>query len=121
MADANLNLGFSTDWVTDMGLLEGSISETVANGTGSFDIVTHDYGYKPVSVAQWKAQGVYWYDAQGAPYLNAIPGFNSKNGVDLYVEITSTKLICHYNNASGADRTITVRYWVYENAISEAV
>ena len=122
MADLNENLGFSTDWVTDMGLLSGSTTETVANGTGSFDMVTHDYGYKPVSVAHYKVSpGAYWYDVVGAPTFTNTFGSNDKQAVDMYVEVTNTKLVCHYDNGSGADRTITVRYWVYENDIEEEV
>lgn len=120
MADANLNLGFSTDWVTDMGLLDGSTAQTVANGTGSFDIVTHSYGYKPVFVAQWKVSpGAYWYDAMGGPVITGIPGQTDTNGVDLYVSVTNSKLVCYYDNNAGANRTITVRYWIYENAIED--
>lgn len=122
MADANSNLGFSTDWVTDMGLYATSVSQTVANGTGSFDVITHGLGYKPVCDAQWNVSpSTKWFPAGGGPAFSGTAGYSDKYSVNPYFVVTTTKIVCYYNNSSGANRTISVRVWVYENPITEEI
>lgn len=123
MADANGVLGFSSDWVTDVGVLSGQASFSVPNGTSNELLASHSLGYRPIATCQYTidTNGGVWFPT-GTYFVNAgTPGRNLANGVRCYVNITTTGLRVYFNNFSGASRDVTVRYWIYQNALDEVV
>lgn len=119
MADDNGAIGYSSDWVTDLGLISGSESFTFsAFSTSTETLYTHSFGYEPVYHAQYKV-GDYWHDV-GVDSLGGTPG-DDLDSVYCYMESTASALKVHWSNNAGGERTATIRYWIYENPITESV
>lgn len=129
--DDNGTIGFSSDWVTEIGLMSGDFQVTAATGANtSTTIVSHNLGYKPMADAIIGASGsspvgdVAYFNVANFPFYDPAGGislYDYTNGIRSYVEITNSALVLHYKNISGATRYINLRYWIYENPITEEV
>lgn len=114
--------GFSSDWHTDVLLLEGAITINVALGTNTYDIVTHGYGYLPVHTVQYKVDvGEYWHEPGCSDVSASSPGSTDIIRVECYIVPTTTKLQVVTTNNGASAKAVQFRYWVYENQLVEDI
>ena len=112
----NANLAFSSDWIIDQLVTQGTSTITAGNGLNNFTLATYNVANPPVVEVYYKQSGGSYWHQVNQPNATT-PGGNDSSLLVAWIS-SPTSLKVQIDNGGG-NITLTVRYFIWSDNINK--